>query len=290
MRVTPQMMSQRFIKNTERNNSEIAKIQQQISSGRKFEKISDNPSDALKGLSYRSSLMQIEQYQKNVQDGIDWLTATDDALGNATDVLHRIRELILQASNDTTDQNIKQNLANEMGNLKEQLGTVANTTFGGKYLFSGTNSSYPPYQNKMLTTVGQSEMIWNTGQGQNVKINASADSVFWVDGQNIFSTIDTVISKLDKGENPSNYLSDIDGQINNVLNQRTGVGANQNMLTIAASKLDQANFLTQKVWSDKEGTDIAKAYMELSAQETTLRASLNSGAKIMQITLADFLR
>jgi flagellar hook-associated protein 3 FlgL len=290
MRVTPQMMSQKFIKNTERNNSEIAKIQQQISSGRKIEKISDNPSDALKGLSYRSSLIQIEQYQKNVQDGIGWLTATDDALGNATTVLQRIRELMVQAGNDTVDENTRKNIGSELSTLKEQLGNIANTTFGGKYIFAGKETTSIPYENGVLSTVGQSEMIWTIGQGQNVNINASADSVFWADSQNIFATLDTIISDLEQGKNPNSYLKDIDQQMDNVLTQRTVVGANHNRFEMAANKLDQADFLTQKLWSEKEGTDVAKAYMELSAQESTLKASYNAGAKIMQVTLADFLR
>jgi flagellar hook-associated protein 3 FlgL len=292
MRVTPQMVSQQFIKNTQKNNVELAKIQQQIASGRKFDKISENPTDALKGLSNRSSLMQIEQYQKNVQDGIEWLTATDDALGSATDVLQRVRELMVQASNDTVNEDIKKNVAKEILTLKEQLGSVANTKFGEKYLFSGIDTKVAPYQNGTLANTGPNEIVWNINNGQSVKMNVTADLAFGmeVDGKNLFGTLDSIIQELENGENPNSFLSAIDKQMDNVLTQRTIVGANHNMLELAANKLDQANFLTQKMWSEREGTDVAKSYMELSNQETTLKASLNAGSKIMTITLADFLR
>jgi flagellar hook-associated protein 3 FlgL len=290
MRVTPQMVSQQFIKNTQKNNAELAKIQQQIASGRKFDKISENPTDALKGLSNRSSLMQIEQYQKNVQDGIEWLTATDDALGSATDVLQRVRELMVQASNDTIDEISRKNMATEIHTLKEQLGSVANSKFGEKYLFSGIDSSVAPYQNGTLADTGPTEMGWNISPGQNVKINVTANKAFSIEGENLFATLDSIIQGLENGENPNSYLSAMDKHFDNVLTQRTIVGANHNMLELAANKLDQANFLTQKMWSEREGTDVAKAYMELSNQETTLKASLNAGSKIMTITLADFLR
>jgi flagellar hook-associated protein 3 FlgL len=292
MRVTPQMVSQQFIKNTQKNNAELAKIQQQIASGRKFDKISENPTDALKGLSNRSSLMQIEQYQKNVQDGIEWLTATDDALGSANDVLQRVRELMLQAGNDTVNEDVRKNMAKEIQTLKEQLGSVANSKFGEKYLFSGLDSSAAPYQTGTLANIGPNETEWNISQGQSVKINVTADLAFGmeVDGENLFETLDSIIQELENGENPISFLSAMDKQMDNVLTQRTVVGANHNMLELAANKLDQANFLTQKMWSEREGTDVAKAYMELSTQETTLKASLNAGSKIMTITLADFLR
>jgi flagellar hook-associated protein 3 FlgL len=292
MRVTPQMVSQRFIKNVHKSNEGIANLQGQISSGRKFEKISDNPSVTLQGLSHRSSLMQIEQYQKNVKDGTDWLMATDDALGSATEALQRVRELMIQASNDTINEDVRKNMSKEIGTLKEQLGTIANTTFGERYLFSGLDSTAAPYDNGNLSTTDQSRMVWNIGQGQNVKINVSADSAFGMeaDGTSLFTTLDSIIQGLANGENPNSFLTTFDKQMDNLLTQRAVVGANHNLLELAANKLDQTNFLTQKIWSEKEGTDLTKAYMELSAHETTLKASLSIGSKIMQITLADFLR
>jgi flagellar hook-associated protein 3 FlgL len=292
MRVTPQMVSQRFIKNMHKSNEAIANLQGQISSGRKFEKISDNPSVTLQGLDHRSSLMQMEQYQNNVKDGIDWLTATDDALGSATDVLQRVRELMVQASNDTVGEAVRKNMAKEIGTLKEQLGSIANTTFGERYLFSGLDSTAAPYENGSLSSTDQSSMLWNIGKGQNVKINVSADSAFGMeaDGTSLFTTLNSIIQSLANGENPNSFLSAFDKQMDSLLTQRAVVGANHNMLELSANKLDQANFLTRKIWSENEGTDVAKAYMELTAHETTLKASLNSGSKIMTITLADFLR
>lgn len=293
MRITPQMVSQRFIKDMHKSNESIAKLQGQISSGKKFEKISDDPSTTLQGLSHRSSLMQIEQYQKNVQDGTDWLIATDDALGNVTDVLQRMRELIVQASNDTNSASERKNsFSNEIRTLKEQIANIANTHIDGRYVFSGEDSKKAPVENGTLNNVGQSGMVWNIGQGQNVKLNVSADTVFGFEiaGQNFFNTIDSMVQQLEIGENPNSFLSTIDKQMDNVLTKRSIVGANLNMLELVANKYDQANFLTQKIWTEKEGTDVAKAYMELSTHETTLKASLSSGAKIMQITLADFLR
>jgi flagellar hook-associated protein 3 FlgL len=291
MRVTSQMVSQRFIKNMHKSNEAIANLQGQISSGRQFEKISDNPTVTLQGLSHRSSLMQMEQYQKNVKDGIDWLTATDDALGSATDVLQRVRELMVQASNDTVGD-VRKNIANEIATLKDQLGNIANTTFGDRYLFSGIDTTTPPYQDGNLTSTGQSSMVWKISQGKNVNINVSADSAFGMeaDGENLFATLDSIIQGLASGESPNSLLTSFDKQMDNVLTQRSIAGANQNLLELAANKLDQANFLTQKIWSEKEGTDLTKAYMELSAHETTLKASLTVGSKIMPITLADFLR
>jgi flagellar hook-associated protein 3 FlgL len=292
MRITSQMASQRFINNTHKNNEEIAKIQEQISSGRKYNKISDNPSVALQGLNHRSSLMQIEQYQRNIEDGQSWLQAQDDALGSATEVLQRVRELVVQASNDTNNAENRKNIAIEVKALKEQLGNIVNSDFGGRNLFAGSDANTLPYQNGELMTVGTSGMQWEIGQGQTISSKVTADSIFGaeVESKNLFESLDSIIQSLEDGGNPNSFLTSFDKQIDNVLNQRAVIGANTNLLEMTANKLDQANYLTQKVWSECEATDIAQAYMELSAQETTLKASLTAGSKIMQITLADFLR
>ncbi|MCM3693263.1 flagellar hook-associated protein FlgL [Neobacillus niacini] len=292
MRVTSQMVTRQFNQNIQRNNQEIYSLQQQISSGKKYEKISDNPLEAMKGMSHRTSLAQIEQYQKNAQDGMDRLTAVDDALGNVTNVMQRIRELTVQASNDTNHESDKQTISIEIRALSDQLETIANTTFNGRYLFSGMDQETAPMKNGVLQNVGQSAMNLDIGKGVTVNVNVSAGSVFGyqTDGRNLFETIGNLAQTLENGQNPGDLLNVLDQQMNNVSTQHTIIGTNHNLLELASNKLDQANFLNAKILTETEGTDIAKAYMELSSHETALQASLASGARIMQQTLVDFLR
>lgn len=292
MRVTAQMVTRQFNQNINKNNQAIYSLQQQISSGNKYEKISDNPLETMKGLSQRTSLAQIEQYQKNVQDGMDRLTAVDDALGNVTNVMQRIRELTVQTNNDTNNETDKKVVAIEIRALKEQLGTIADTTFNGNYLFSGMDQNTAPVKDGVLQSVGQSAMNWEIGKGVSVNVNVSAGSVFGyqVDGKNLLETVEALAQTLENGQNPGDLLASMDQQMNHVLTQRSIVGANTNLLEMAANKLDQTNFLQTKMLSKTEDTDIAKAYMELSTQQTTLQASLASGARIIQQTLVDFLK
>jgi flagellar hook-associated protein 3 FlgL len=292
MRVTHQMVSQQFLQNLNRNNTSIEKLQAQISSGKKFEKISDQPGAALQGLTYRSSLSQVEQYQKNAQDGIDWSTAMDGALGNVTDVLHRVRELAVEASNDSINANDRKNIAVEIRSLIQQVGNIANTAYGNGYLFSGTDLNSQPYQNGVLQPTNENGKEWNIGQGSTVNGKVHAASVFGysVDGKNMFETVEVLAQTLENGENPGSLLGSIDNQMDNLITQRTIVGTNQNLLEMAANKLDHAQFLNQKMLSNTEDTDIAKAFTELTLQETALKAALTAGGKIMQLSLADFLR
>jgi flagellar hook-associated protein 3 FlgL len=291
MRVTQLMVSRQFNQNLQRNNTAIDSLRQQISSGKLYGKISDNPLEVMKGLSYQSSQAQIEQYQKNAQDGMDFLSAADDTLGNITDVMQRIRELTVQAGNGTYNGDDKNTMVTELRSLKEQLGSLANNTFGGHYLFSGMDVT-PPYKNGQLQTITPSDLNWDVGKGTSVNVSVNAASVFGyqVDNRDLFQTIDNLAQTIENGQNPSDLLSVIDKQMDNISTQRTVVGLNHNLLDLAANKLDQANLLNQKVLSDTTDTDIAKAYTELSSQQATLNATLTMGAKMIQPTLADFLK
>lgn len=292
MRITQQMVSQKFIQNLHRNNTSMETIHGQISSGKKFEKISDQPGEALKGLTYRSSLSHVEQYQKNAQDGIDWSTAMDGALGNVTDVLHRVRELTVEASNDSVNGNDRKNIAVEIRSLMQQVGNIANTAYGSGYLFSGTELNTQPYHNGQLQQTSENGKDWNIGQGISVngKVHAASVFGFEVEGNNLFETLDVLAQTLEKGDNPGSLLNSVDKQMDNLIMQRTIVGTNQNLLELAANKLDQAQFLNQKMLSNTEDTDITKAFTELTLQETAIKAALNAGSKVMQLSLADFLR
>jgi flagellar hook-associated protein 3 FlgL len=292
MRITHQMVSQQFIQGLQRNNAKMETIHAQISSGKKFEKISDQPGAALQGLTYRSSLSQVEQYQKNAQDGIDWSTAMDGALGNVTDVLHRVRELTVEASNDSLNANDRKNIAVEVRSLIQQVGNIANTAYASGYLFSGTDLNTQPYQNGVLQQTNENGKEWTIGQGISVngKVHAASVFGFSVEGKNLFDTLGVLADTLESGENPGKLLGSLDKQMDNLITQRTVVGSNQNLLELAANKLDQAQFLNQKMLSHSEDTDISKAFTELTLQETALKASLSAGGKIMQLSLADFLR
>lgn len=291
MRVTQQMLSRQLIRNIQKNNEAMANYQQQLSSGKKIEKPSDDPIGAVKGLAYRSSLIEIEQYQNNAEDAMNWTDATDEALGEVTNVLQRIRELTVQGSNDTNAAEDKKKIASEIKALQSHIEEIANATLGGRYLFAGTDTDTPPYRDGILST-NQEKLQWNIGKGASVTVNVSAPQVFGAltDGKNMFETIQSIAQTLESGGNPDSLLSEVDDQIENVLAQRGNVGANQNLLELTINRLSQTNVSTQKVLSDTEDADMAQVITQLMTQETVMKAAMTAGAKIIQPTLADFLR
>ena len=94
----------------------------------------------MKGMQYRTQLAQVNQYQRNVSQGFTWLENSESSVNSETDIMGKIRDLMVQAKSDSNGETELKAIGTEIGQLKKQLVSVANTQVNGRYLFNGTNS------------------------------------------------------------------------------------------------------------------------------------------------------
>ncbi len=87
------------------------------------------------GMTYRTNLNQVEQYSSNISEATSWTESTDSALNQAISALQRIRELAVQASNGTYEENQRASIAEEIKELKAHLIDIGDTQFGGQVYF-----------------------------------------------------------------------------------------------------------------------------------------------------------
>lgn len=144
MRVTQSMLTNSNLKYISQNYDRLGKIQDQIMSGKKITKPSDDPVVAMKGMRYRSQVVEVEQFKRNLNEGFNWLDNADAALDETGQVLQRIRELTVQASNDSYDPTARKNISAEISRLQEHLVALANTRVGDNYIFNGTDTASKP--------------------------------------------------------------------------------------------------------------------------------------------------
>jgi flagellar hook-associated protein 3 FlgL len=137
MRVTSKMISDQVINNLSRNISRFMNLQNQMSTGRRINKPSDDPVGSIKDLSYRSRLSELEQFGKNISEGKTWLSSVDVALGDITTMISQAKELAVALANDTFDETARNAAANEVESLLQQVLQSGNLNQNGRYLFSG---------------------------------------------------------------------------------------------------------------------------------------------------------
>ncbi|MCH4889299.1 flagellar hook-associated protein 3 [Acidaminobacter sp. JC074] len=137
MRVTNNMMTSNLLYNVNKNLEYMSERQDELATGKKIQRPSDDPVLSSKILSRRTDLAELEQYDKNTRDALGWLEVTEKALEDNGDIFQRIRELTVQAANGTNTAGDTQKIKLEIEQMKEQLITNGNTTFAGRYVFSG---------------------------------------------------------------------------------------------------------------------------------------------------------
>src|SRR5690625_5763004 len=190
MRVSQGMISNNMLKNISGSYGNFSKYMNQLSTGKKITRPSDDPVVAMKGMGYRSQLSNIEQYERNMGEVNNWLDNADEAMGEVTLILHRINDLTLQASNGTNDDDDRANVAKEVDQLLDQLVNLANTRVNDKYMFNGTNTTgvdrdtgemAPPYDRAadgFTVSDNEEDVLIEISAGVRFKVNTDPQAVF----------------------------------------------------------------------------------------------------------------
>lgn len=302
MRVTQNMLNSNMLYHLQRSNSSMSKYMDQLSTGKKINKASDDPVTAVRSMYYRSSLSEVEQFKRNLEDGLSWMSTTDEALDQVNTVVQRVRELTVQGLSDTNDSSARQAISEEIKQLKEHLGEISNSQIAGRYVFAGTDVKIPPFRadindpnsQKEFNNTNQETLELQVGQTNHIQINVLGTDVFNNDGKGgIFLVLTDIVNYFESPDNTggeSDHLDKLDSQINNILKERSELGARMNRLELSTSKVEALEVSTTKLLSSEEDVDISQVIIDLKAQENVHSAALSAGARIIQPTLLDFLR
>ncbi|TCP26030.1 flagellar hook-associated protein 3 FlgL [Scopulibacillus darangshiensis] len=304
MRVTQGMMSQDILRQLSNSYRNLITYQQQLNSGKKITRPSQDPVVAVMGISYRTDVTHVEQYQRNVSEAYKWMDSSDSSLDQVNAVLQRIRELAVEASNDTYDSDQRKAVNEEVEQLKRQLVVIGNKQVAGRYIFNGERTSVAPLKVNEAADSGVSTVVLTfTGanprensyslevsDGIQLKVNVDPTTVFTPD---LFKDIHALQEKLvggASGEEISNSLDELDGHATQVNAARADLGARYNRVEMLENRLGQQKEISEKIMSQNEDTDFEEVVIKLKTQEAVHRAALAVGARIMQPTLVDFLR
>jgi flagellar hook-associated protein 3 FlgL len=298
IRFTNDVLSRQTLFDLGNITDKLAKTQNELSSGKRINAPEDDPYGSGRAVSLRNELADVQQYQVNINDASAWTQTTDSALGNVTDLLQRARELTVQAANGTQNQDSLNAISSEMTQIKASLLAQANSTYNGRYIFSGTATNVPPYPSNAYagTTLPVQRLI---SPGEVVQVNVDGPTAFGAQTvgppatKNVFDVMDDIIGDLNSGNSAAlqtTALTELDASFTTALNARTTVGAMSNRLDSQGTRLSSQELAVTDLLSKTEDADMAKTLVTYSQTQTAYQAALQAGAKIIQPTLMDFLR
>jgi flagellar hook-associated protein 3 FlgL len=305
MRITTSMLQRNVLADLNSVSDKLSKLQMKSASGKEISRPSDDPYHAARAMALRQSLEGNRQYQRNVQDAQGWATMTEDGLDDITSNVSLARDLLVQASTDSSDPAARQAIAAQMGQLIEAIKQGAAKTYNGSYVFAGSETSVRPYVAGADDTYHGNEggfnpavvgIVREIGPGVTMTINSIGRDVLG-DGQaagddKLLHVLRDAVDHLNAADGASLRadLSRLDSNLDHILEVRAANGARSQRLETALGRLQQTEETTLGQLSDTEDADIAETLIQLNSQTAAYQAALRAGASLIQASLMDFLR
>lgn len=242
-----------ILNNMNRHYDTMSRAMLRISSGYRINSAADDPAGLAISEKMRSQIRGLNMAAKNIQDGISLVQTAEGALNETHDMIQRMRELAIEAANDTLTDDDRQKLELEFKELKKEIQRIStDTEFNTKTLLNGDHAT------------------------KGIKIQAGANS-----GQNIELFINGMGSEalglkdasIATQEDADKAISTMDDALKRVSNERSRLGAYQNRLEHAYNVNVNTAENLQAAESRIRDADIAKEMMNMVKAQILMQAS-----------------
>lgn len=273
-------------------------LEEQLSSGKRINRPSDDPTGTVAVLKLRTSQTEIKQFQRAALASNQKLVAADDTLTGYENLLERVRTLVSQGMSDTTPQSGKNAVATELTTLRQRILNVANGRYGDEYIFGGTRQNHPPYDptTAVPSGYGTIEQYVQVEPGASaIQVSVIAEKVFADPGGNIFADLDSTIAALRGTGNPAADATTLQNSmarlaiykdVVNVAHAR--IGASMNATEGAMDNLGNNFVSLDQRANEIEDADFAQTATEITQTQVTLDATLKLAAQ-QRRSLFDYL-
>ncbi len=327
MRISNNMLSRNLLLNLWAAQGRIDKLQNQLATGQKINRPSDDPVGTENSLRFKSNISYLNQLKANAKEGIAYMDTTDDVMGEMSLMIQRAKELAVHAMNTSTvNDEDRKKIAIEIDQIREHVIELANTKVGTKYIFGGT-ANVEPFPKGVSGWQGSDDTKkFQVGGDLSIEVSVNGHDLFGAGwgytpktpptnpptyeyretGASGIAMFDT-LAQLSKALNESNINGVDDGtgteedgvqvllgklelQADHISDVRAQLGARQNRMDSVYTQLDSTSANLGDSLATVLYADIAETLVNFKTQESIYQAALSVGTKIIQPSLADFLR
>ncbi len=297
-RITDSRLNHQRTTRIEAGRRKLAKAEEQISTGRRFQRASEQPTDASKLLRHSRRLERVQQFKRNSENGRLWSDTADQALQSISREMTRARTLAVQGANETNGPEQLQTIATDIRAIADSLITLSNTKVLGRPVFGGTTDSSDAYASDG-TYLGDFGVVRRTiDTGQVVGINSDGPDVFGVSSVgdpltgDLFQTIRAMADAVEAGDTAEirRGMESVDVAANRIASAEGRVGAVSQQLDSIDDRLAGEVISVGERVSKLRDVDLAEAVIRLSSAEASYKATLSATSRGLSISLLDFLR
>ncbi|NLA37133.1 MAG: hypothetical protein GX868_15805 [Actinobacteria bacterium] len=296
-RVSSSTGSKAILAGIQSSYGRLDKAQEQVITGRRINRVSDDPADAVSAVINRTVLKRFEQYGRNASEAEGWLLASDAALADASNNLAAVRTLVVQAGG-ATDSVARKAIADEIRAINVSLIGVANSAKSGRPIFAGTAPTAAAYDSAGNFLGNANSVTIPVLDAVQFRVNRTGPEVFGTPNPSdpingdVFQLIDSIAASIEAVDPAAvaNGLTQIDAALERISGAQVEMGTRHRQLEDVMSTIADQEVAVTTAISKKEDVDAAEAIMNYQTRLSAYEASLAVGSKILQPSLLDFLR
>ena len=290
MRISNNLLQQRVLRDLQGNLTRLAQAQTQISTGKRFESMSEDPIAGGTVIAADRGLRGIEQYRRNTTAARARTDAEEAVLSQVTDLLARAKELALQEGSSTATSQTRTIAKSEVDRIIEQVIQLGNTQVGDEYLFAGHQVSTQPFDSADLYWGDDGARQAAVGQNYLVTTNHTGRELLVASG--VLNSLQALSTALGTGSQSGVAATAyaIDSAYDNTQVMLATNGARVRQIESAMQNTDALETSITLRKSDAQDIDLETATTRFVGIQNTLQAALLSTSKLLNTTLTDYLR
>lgn len=262
---------------------------EEVSTGRSVNDPGDNPAAVAALVINDAQTSQDAQFQTNIGDLQSKLQTGDSVMNSAIQVMTSAISLGTQGASGTLTDSDRQQIATQVAGLQQQLLALANTSYEGTYIFSGTDVTTPPFTEDSSAPSG---VVYNgnsavttveISQGQSIQTNLSGDQVFTNSSGSAFAALNDLTNALNSGTGIAAANTEVQNAFNQLNNQRVFYGNALNQLQSTESFLNQDTVNLSQQQNNLVGANLTQAASDLSQSQVAEQAAISATAQILNL-------
>lgn len=299
MRVTNGMIINTSLSGLYNNMNAMNKTYAQMTTGKKIQTVSDDPIIAGRALKLKTTVLETSQYESNIKEAMSWMEVTEASLDNMSEILKSIRTKCVQASTGTLEKEDLAAIKTDIEQLWKQLQEEANTTYGGRYVFSGYKTNEPlmidgGVNPEVDGKIKGHSMEYEIGVNTTISVNTEdMDVVFKTmkgEFEDIFAKVeDNTTTSAEINELFTNKLESLDRIMESISEKTSDLGSRMSRLEYTQERLTDQKTTFKNLLSQTEDIDMEEVYTNFNVQYATYQSALQATSKIITNTLADYL-
>jgi flagellar hook-associated protein 3 FlgL len=299
MRISDRQRYEMANARVETAKSDNATMLEQLSTQKRINRVSDDPIGMGQALKRKTQISNYDQFIKNIEFSKGFLERTESALEGMHEFLIRAKELSVTLSNSTYAAASREAAALEMREVIEGVVSLANSTYGNRYLFGGFRTQTPPVSREGNFMGDDGAIFLQIDDGTFRQVNLQARNLFEPSADErakghfgMVATLQILADSLhaDDIQGIQKAMDELDFQMDKTSSYQATLGAVYNAVDETAKKLEMNKELTQADLSRIEDADTYRVTSDFKRTESVLQSTLLASNKLLQPSLMNFMQ